>query len=393
MRIAFTVFDDIPDGGAVAHRVLMLASGLAALGHEVHILAPYKFSAGPLTGEIDGVQVHWGAYIVRQSSYSPLARIKKRYLMYKTCRQLLRQGLDWLILYDFGIEGLPFLLLARQAGCRVAADNCDMPFISKQNPFKDILRLTSDRMGHLLVTPYLNLNFAISAYLEEYLQQIAPHVPRVRVLAPVDLGKFEQRPEAAAAFREKYGLHGVPVIGYFGSAWTVKGLDVLLQAAQKLSTSNKTFKLLVSGNSDKNPDLVGRIDELNLKDAVILTGFLSTDDLITVMSAADILVEPKTADEENLAAFPQKLAEYLSLGKPIVASAIGDIPEFLHDQDNALLCRPGDPDSLTTALRHLVADGDLRKQLSRNARATAQCYFDCRVIARKIETALLKINH
>jgi hypothetical protein len=132
MRIAFAVFDDIPDGGAVAHRVLMLTSGLAALGHEVHIIAPYKFSAGPLAGEIDGVQVHWGAYIERQSSFFPMARIRKRYLMYKTCRHLLRQGLDWLILYDIGIEGLPFLLLARQAGCRVA-DNCDMPFISKQN--------------------------------------------------------------------------------------------------------------------------------------------------------------------------------------------------------------------------------------------------------------------
>jgi glycosyltransferase involved in cell wall biosynthesis len=344
-----------------------------------------------LAGEIDGVQVHWGAYIERQSSFFPMARIRKRYLMYKTCRHLLHQGLDWLILYDIGIEGLPFLLLARQAGCRVAADNCDMPFISKQKSLKDLFRLTWDRLGHLLVTPYLNLNFVISAYLEKYLQQITPHVPRVRVLAPVDMRKFQQRPEAAEAFRKKYGLHKEQVIGYFGSIWKVKGLDVLLQAARELLTLHEPFKLLVSGNADKNPYFIGRIEELNLKDHVILTGFLSTDSLITAMSAADILVEPKIDDEENQAAFPQKLAEYLAMGKPIVASAIGDIPEFLHDQYDALLCRPGDPDSLATALRQLLTDDELCEKFSCNARLTAQRHFDCHLIAKDIEKALL--NH
>jgi hypothetical protein len=54
MRIAFAVIDEIPDGGAVAHRVQMLAGGLASLGHEVHIIAPYKFSPGPLAQESNG---------------------------------------------------------------------------------------------------------------------------------------------------------------------------------------------------------------------------------------------------------------------------------------------------------------------------------------------------
>lgn len=118
MRIAFAVFDDIPDGGAMAHRVQMLAGGLASLGHEVHIIAPYKFVAGPLSDEIDRVKIHWGSYIERSASYTFLARARKRYLMYKTSRQLLHQGLDWLILYDIGIEGLPFLFLANVLGAR-----------------------------------------------------------------------------------------------------------------------------------------------------------------------------------------------------------------------------------------------------------------------------------
>jgi glycosyltransferase involved in cell wall biosynthesis len=392
MRIAFAVFDDIPDGGAVAHRVQMLARGLAALGHEVNIVAPYKFSPGPLSAEMDGVNIFWGAHIERRASYTLLARLRKRYLMYKTSRKLLRHGLDWLILYDIGLEGLPFLLLAKQSGCKVAADNCDLCSISGQKSLIGILYVISDRLGHLLVTPRLHLNFAISNCIEEDLRRQAPGVPRVRVLAPVDMGNFKKRSQAAESFRKKYGLQGVPVIGYFGSVWAVKGLEVLLQAAHKLSTSHNPFKLLISGNAAKNAYFMRRIDELALKDRVVLTGYLSTDELITAMSVPDILVEPKIEHEQNQAAFPQKLAEYLAMGTPIVASAIGDIPDFLHDQENALLCRPGDPDSLAAALIKLMEDQGLRERLSQNARETARRYFDCQIIGKQIETALSKFN-
>jgi|GEM_PF-2208970 hypothetical protein len=97
MRIAFAVFDDFPDSGAVGRRYQMLASGLASLGHEVHIIAPFKFSPGALTGEIDGVKLHWGAHLERNAANTTLARVRKRLSMYNTCRRLLRQGLDWLI--------------------------------------------------------------------------------------------------------------------------------------------------------------------------------------------------------------------------------------------------------------------------------------------------------
>jgi glycosyltransferase involved in cell wall biosynthesis len=392
MRIAFAVIDDIPDGGAVAHRVQMLAGGLASLGHKVHIIAPFKFLPGPLTGEIDGVQIHWGAYIARHAANTPWSRVKKRYLMYIVTRKLLRQKLDWLILYDIGLEGLPFVILAKNAGCKVAADNCDISYFSGQKSLLGMWYVISDRIGHLLITPRLDLNFAISSRIEAVLRRKAPRVPRVRVLAPVDMGKFTRRKIGGAAFRKRYGIEDILVIGYFGSVWAIKGLEVFIKAADKLLAYGKPFKLLITGNAARNAYLLKLISELGLKDRVILTGFLSTDELITAMSVPDILVEPKIEDQENQASFPQKLAEYLAMGKPIVASTIGDIPRFLHDRENALLCRPGDPDALAEALNKLMEDPDLRLRLSKNAKETARRYFDCRIIARQIEAALTKFS-
>jgi glycosyltransferase involved in cell wall biosynthesis len=308
--------------------------------------------------------------------------------MYKTSYQLLMKKLDWLILYEMGLESLPFLLIAKLAGTKVAVDNCDIRLMSDYKTLRGIIRFINYEVGYLLVSPRLDLNFTISTYLEKLLRLKAPGVPLVSVLAPVDMAKFRKRRHSSKAFKDRLGLRGVSVIGYFGSIHAAKGLETLLKAAHKLLTSGKAFKLLISGNTAKNAYLLRRIEELGLSDHVVLTGYLSTDELITAMSVPDILVEPKIEHEQNRAAFPQKLAEYLAMGTPIVASAIGDIPLFLHDQENALLCQPGDPDSLAAALLRLMEDDNLKERLSQKARETAGRYFDCRIIAKQIEAAL-----
>jgi glycosyltransferase involved in cell wall biosynthesis len=392
MRIAFVVYDDVPDGTAMAHRVHMLAQGLVSWGHEVHILVPYRFSPGPLTAEIDGVKIHWGCYTQRKTSEKCISWFAKKRTMFRNCRQLLSQGFDWLIMYDIGIEGLLYVYLGKIFKCRLAADNCDIIYFSSKQNIRMFLTTLSDRIGHLLVDPYLHLNFAISKVIDDYLGLVAPRVPRVMVRPPVDLNKFKKREKSAHKYRQKYGLEGSIVIGYFGSIWAAKGLEQLLQAAQRVLASGNAFKLMISGNADKNAYLMRRIDELSLRNDVVLTGYLSTDDLITAMSVPDILVEPKIAEEENWAAFPQKVAEYLAMGTAIVASAIGDIPQYLHDQENAILCQPGDSSSLAAALERLIEDKGLRNKLAARARETAQQFFDARLIARNIETALLQIN-
>lgn len=392
LKIGIVVFIAIPDGGAVAHRVLMMARGLVSLGHQVHIMVPYRFSPGPLAEEINGVQVHWGATIGRQAATTAVATLRKRLLLYKTCREVLTAGLDWLILYDMGLDGLPFVHLAKKYGCRLAADNCDIRTLPEKPGVRALFYHISYKLGNFLVMPQLQLNFAITHYLEKLLGKMAPGVPRIIVPAPVDLETFAPERARPEAFRERFGLKDDLVIGYMGSQYGVKGLYILLRAASRLREEGKRFNLLITGNAARNADLLRLLETLHLKDKAVLTGFLTQEELITAMAAADILVEPKAAHEQNLAAFPQKLAEYLAMGKPIVASAIGDIPLYLRDHDNALLYPAGDVEALARALSILLEDEGLRQRLSRRARETAVQYFDCVKIARRIEKAILAIS-
>lgn len=391
MKIVIAVFTDIPDGGPVAHRLLMLSKGLVSWGHDVHILAPYKFSPGALEGEIDGVRIHWGAHASRQFAGTWGGKVRKRFLLYHSLSLLLKQKVDWLIVYDMGLDGLPFLWLARRYKCLIAADNCDIYFHTFKGSLKGKLKRVLYYLSDIVIQPKFDLHFAISTYIENQLQTIAPRVPTLIVRAPVDIDKFCAEQAEAFAWRRQAGIQDFIVIGYFGSVLAVKGLRVLLEAVKILSATTASFRLLITGRAAGDEATLRLLAELQLEDRVILTGYLSHADLLSAMSAADILVEPKIDDDENRAAFPQKLVEYLSMGKAVVAPVIGDLPLYLKDRENAMLYRAGDSSSLAQALAELLQNEPLREKLARQARRTAVQNFDCRKIAGLINDKFLEI--
>ena len=384
MRIATIIFSQFPNGGAVAHRVFSFSKGLVSLGHEAHILSPYKVTPGPLNERIGGVSIHWAAHLRERNERNILSIINKRHLLFKKCYDLMKEGLDWLILYDMGLDGLPFLILSKSYGVKVATDNCDIRWISDKPELRELIYIVWYTLGNLFIIPYTNVNFAISRQIKQRLGKIAPNVPTVILPAPVDFERFRSKHEGVALFKKKYGILEGKVIGYFGSQWAVKGLEVLLQAISRLKNIDEKIQLLITGDAANNRYLLELINKIGIKDQVILTGFLSDDDLITAMSVSDIFVEPKIAHKANQASFPQKLVEYLAMGKPIVASDVGDIGIYLKDGENALLCPPGNSNSISRAISKLIRDKSLCNKLSQKGKETAARFFDSRLLSKEI---------
>jgi len=121
-------------------------------------------------------------------------------------------------------------------------------------------------------------------------------------------------------------------------------------------------------------------------------GWLPTDDVVGEMCAADVLVFPKLNDIVNVAGMPAKLAEYMAIGRAVMTSRLGDIPLYLTDHEDALLCQPGSHDALAERLQQLIHDVPLRQKLAANARLTASKYFDFRSVAARLESAMLQIS-
>jgi glycosyltransferase involved in cell wall biosynthesis len=110
------------------------------------------------------------------------------------------------------------------------------------------------------------------------------------------------------------------------------------------------------------PDAAGettareRIAALGLGDTVHLTGFLPNP--FPVVRALDVLVHPALRDP-----FPLALLEGMALARPIVASAVGGIPEMLVDGESGRLVPPDDPAALASAVVELLQDDARRRRI------------------------------
>jgi glycosyltransferase involved in cell wall biosynthesis len=82
---------------------------------------------------------------------------------------------------------------------------------------------------------------------------------------------------------------------------------------------------------------------------------------------------------ENL---PHTVLEALAVGTPVIATAVGGVPEVVHDGENGLLVTPGDPEALAAAMRRFFADDGLRRRLAEAAPVSVAGYTEESVFSR-----------
>ena len=134
-----------------------------------------------------------------------------------------------------------------------------------------------------------------------------------------------------------------PLAVYAGHLYPWKGVDLFLRALVHLPAVRAT----IAGGHPAESDLV-RLKELasslQIDDRVTFTGFISRTAVATLLASADVLVMPHTATAvSERYASPLKLFEYMSTGKPVVASNLAAVREVLRDGDNACLVEPVTP--------------------------------------------------
>ena len=131
------------------------------------------------------------------------------------------------------------------------------------------------------------------------------------------------------------------------------------------------WSCVVAGALDREPDVVaalrGQLSQEGLTDRVHLVGALRGADLEGAYAAADLLVLPSHVETYGMV-----VTEALAHGLPVVATAVGGLPEALGEARPdggrpGLLVPPGRPEELADALRSWLTDGDLRERLRRRA--------------------------
>ncbi len=176
------------------------------------------------------------------------------------------------------------------------------------------------------------------------------------------------RDSDAAASRSRVGASpGRPLLLCAGRFRHEKGQRYLVAALAELRERDVRPLLVFAGDGPLRDAVAADVGQRGLIDQVEFVGQLDHSRLLDVMAAADILVAPSTHEGFSITA-----AEALLLGRPVIASRVGGIPELVEDGRSGLLVAPADVKSLARAIERLTEDEELRIRLGGKGSATTE---------------------
>ncbi len=171
------------------------------------------------------------------------------------------------------------------------------------------------------------------------------------------------------------------VIGTLARLDRIKGLDVLLDAAVGLPTTN----LLLVGAGPERDWLEARAAQLGIDDRVEIAPW--NDNARDRLRDIDIFVLPSRNE-----GFPLSVLEAMLAGRPVVATDVGSVREAVADGETGFVVPAEDASALRAALERLVLDPDLRRNMGAAGRASGLRRFTSAAMARDFEQLYNEID-
>jgi glycosyltransferase involved in cell wall biosynthesis len=375
MKVLYCAIDQTVPGtkGGSIH-VRAVAEGLAALGHEVHVLV------SPGDGEFPAGDVAWipmspplGAKELRWARSSAVRRIA----------ELLEPDVVMERYYNFGGEGIS---AAAHVGATAVLE-VNAPVIDHPGSPKAWL----DRA--LLVQPMRRWRERMCARADVIVTPSAKILPpgtRAGKIVEVEWGADTDRfcPEGAGPlpFARPFGTLAV----FAGAFRSWHGGINLVRAIRELRRRHvHDISVVFIGDG---PELSNVRSEAAGMDGVIFTGAVPHDRMPACLAAADIGVAPFDVDAHRPLSLgfywsPLKIFEYMAVGLPVVAPAVDRISTLVRHEREGILYQPGQPDGLANALARL-RDPSLRAKLGAAARERAVREYSWQAHCRALEEAM-----
>jgi glycosyltransferase involved in cell wall biosynthesis len=352
------VIDELPPDGAERLLVDVLR----------HRSAAYRFSVvcldrgGELQREIEAMGISV-TVLGRRSTYSPA-------LLWRLVCWLRRERADVVHTHLFTADAYG-RVAARLAGVRGVYST-----VHSTNIWKGAIHRRIDWLLAWLSTKVI----AVSAEVAQVLAE-RDGIPRSRITV-VENGIDLQRLAGATGdgVHAEFGIpERVPLIGLVGRLHPAKGHADLIAALAQLAAQGIGAHCLLIGSGELRDEIAADVERRGLRDRVTFTGQRS--DIPRLLAALDLLAMPSRWE-----GLPMTLLEAMAMGKAIVATRVGGIPDVIMDGREGLLVPPGDVAALASALRRVITDAPLRRGLGDRARETLLARYDVGRTARAYES-------
>ena len=260
---------------------------------------------------------------------------------------------------------------------------------SRMEPFQGFDRLKMETYEALNTWVGRRLADRIITVSDDLRGHLAPRYPK-KTLVTVHNGIRALQagdPQILQAKRASLGVdQSAPLIGIVGRLMPVKRYTDFLQAAAIISTQRPDARFLVVGGGPLLGSLKQEAERLALTGIVHFLDF--RPDVLEWMATLDLLVFSSLSE-----GVPYSLLEAMSLGVPVVATAVGGLPEIIEDGVTGLLVPPKDPEALALACLKLLDNPGRRQQMATASRKRCAAYFSDLRMAEAIRRIYYEVTN
>jgi glycosyltransferase involved in cell wall biosynthesis len=268
---------------------------------------------------------------------------------------------------------------------QLAARAMRRPAVSSVHSTHDFYRRPAIRAIAIPTSRLACGTIAISNHVARFVEELgiarAGHVEIIPY--GIEPTRWQTSPTVRRAARLKLGINdGAVAVGIAARLIPGKGHELLLDAAVMASSSAPGLRILVAGEGP-NEERVRAYAERLPPGLVHVLGFV--EDISSFMAACDVIVSPTLPSLSE--GFGLAALEAMASGKPVIATHVGALPEVVAHGKTGYVVSPDDPREMAEALKRLVEDSALRREMGRQGMAHSVASFDVRTMVER--TAVL----
>lgn len=302
----------------------------------------------------------------------------------KRVRKLIRQWKPDVVYCHSSKGGGIGRLAALGLGVKVMYNPHGWAFLMKGSKVKSWIYLMIER-----TLAHATDQFVMISNFEKMLavQRHVGNVDRMKVIfngvVTEDIRKF-----AASSMISRRDV-GIPedayVIGMVGRISPQKAPDVFVRMAVEVVKKIPKAWFVIVGDGEQKGNILALAEQLGVVGRLTITGW--TENPIDYMKLFDQAVLLSRWEGFGLV-----LAEYMTLEKPIVATAVDAIPDLITDYENGLLVEPDSQEKVAAAICEIYENKELKYKLINNGKMRVNAFFDISRVANEHERLIVKIS-
>ncbi len=269
-------------------------------------------------------------------------------------------------------------IVGTQAAMALAAAGRRRPYVVS-TVHSSRVRSAADREFLRQLTPHMDQLIAVSQSIERKIADEHRTGAPVRLIYNgVDLERYDHQ-EPCCTLRDEFGMEpGSQIVGVVARLEPEKGHQTLIEAWPHVLREVPDAYLLIVGEGSRRDFLEEWAAAHKVAHRVIFTG--RRDDIPAVTAALDVAVLPSWREAQGLS-----ILEAMALSRPVVASAVGGIPEMIEDGVTGLLVEQDNPVALAAAIVRLLQDHAFADTIARAGHDLVHERFCVELMVKSIE--------